>query len=46
MIKISEDYNLPVIKTQLLNYDELKATDLKFPVVLKAVGEKIIISPI
>ena len=42
VIKISEHYNLPIIKTQLLNYEELKTADLKFPVVLKAVGEKII----
>ncbi len=42
VIKISEHYNLPNVKTQLLKYDELKTADLKFPVVLKAVGEKII----
>jgi acetate---CoA ligase (ADP-forming) len=42
VIKISGQYDLPVIKTQLLNYDELKTADLKFPIVLKAVGEKII----
>ena len=40
--KICEHYDLPNIKTQLLTYEELKTTDLKFPVVLKAVGEKII----
>ncbi len=42
VIKIAEHYNLPIIKTQLFKYDELKNADLKFPVVLKAVGEKII----
>lgn len=42
VIEISEQYNLPNIKSQLLKYDELKTADLKFPVVLKAVGEKII----
>ena len=42
MIKISEYYKLPVIKTQLFKYDELKKSDIQFPVVLKAVGEKII----
>ncbi|MDH3268346.1 MAG: CoA-binding protein, partial [Ignavibacteria bacterium] len=42
VVKISGHYNLPIIKTQLLKYDELKTADLKYPVVLKAVGEKII----
>ncbi len=42
VIKISENYNLPIIKTQLFNYDELKNTEFDFPVVIKAVGEKII----
>ena len=42
VIKISEHYNLPNVKTHLFKYDELKDADLKFPVVLKAVGEKII----
>jgi acetyltransferase len=42
VIKLSKHYNLPIIKTHLLKYDELKNTDVKFPVVLKAVGEKII----
>jgi len=42
VIKISEHYNLPIIKTQLFKYDELKNADLKLPIVLKAVGEKII----
>ena len=42
VIKIAEHYNLPIIKTHILNYDELKNTDWKYPVVLKAVGEKII----
>ena len=42
VIKITDYYDLPIIKTQLMKYDELKSADLKFPVVLKAVGEKII----
>ena len=42
VIKISEQYHLPIVKMQLLKYDELETADLKFPVVLKAVGEKII----
>jgi acetyltransferase len=42
VIKISKIYSLPIVKTDLLTYDELKETNLKFPVVLKAVGEKII----
>jgi acetate---CoA ligase (ADP-forming) len=40
--KISDHYNLPNIKTHLFKYDDLKNADLKFPIVLKAVGEKII----
>lgn len=42
VIKISEKYNIPIVKTSLMSLDELKNADLKFPVVLKAVGEKII----
>lgn len=42
VIRISEYYKLPVIKTRLVKYKELKKSDFKFPVVLKAVGEKII----
>jgi acetyltransferase len=42
VIKISDNYKLPIIKTQLLNYEELKNADIEYPVVLKAVGEKII----
>ena len=42
VINISEQYNLPIIKTRLLNYNDFKDADLKFPIVLKAVGEKII----
>ncbi len=42
VIKISELYNLPIVKTQLLKYEEFKTAEFNFPVVLKAVGEKII----
>jgi acetyltransferase len=42
VIKISEHYNLPIVKTHLLKYDDLKNAKLEFPVALKAVGEKII----
>ncbi|MEJ2104030.1 MAG: acetate--CoA ligase family protein, partial [Ignavibacteriaceae bacterium] len=42
VIKISDNYKLPIVKTQLFNYDGLKNAELKYPVVLKAVGEKII----
>lgn len=42
VIKISKYYNLPIIETQLFKYDKLKDAKVKFPVVLKAVGEKII----
>ena len=42
VIKISEHYNIPIVKTNLMSLDDLKRVDFKFPVVLKAVGEKII----
>ncbi|MBK9098229.1 MAG: acetate--CoA ligase family protein [bacterium] len=42
VIKVSEFYSLPIVKTQLFGYDDLKKSDLKYPVVMKAVGEKII----
>jgi acetyltransferase len=42
VIKISKHYNLPIIETQLFEYDKLKDANVNFPVVLKAVGEKII----
>jgi len=42
VIKISDHYKLPIIKTQIHNYEELKNIEVEFPVVLKAVGEKII----
>ena len=42
VIKISDYYKLPIVKTHLLKYDELKKAELEFPVVLKAVGEKIV----
>lgn len=42
VIKISEHYNIPIVKTNLMSLNDLKRVDIKFPVVLKAVGEKII----
>ena len=42
VIKVSDFYDLPIIKTQLFDYDDLKKADLQYPVVMKAVGEKII----
>ena len=39
---LSEKYNLPAVRSFYLEYDELKKSDLKFPVVLKAAGEGII----
>jgi len=42
VIRISEYYNLPIIKTELIKYDKLKNVEFKDPLVLKAVGEKII----
>ena len=40
--QISKHYNLPIIETQLFEYHKLKDAEVNFPVVLKAVGEKII----
>lgn len=42
VLNLTEEYHLPVIKTFILNYKELEKKELRFPVVLKAVGEKII----
>jgi acetate---CoA ligase (ADP-forming) len=42
VINISEKYDIPIVKTSMMHLDDLKDADLKFPVVLKAVGEKII----
>ena len=39
---ISTHYKFPIIKSQILKHKEIESADLKFPVVLKAVGEKII----
>jgi acetyltransferase len=35
-------YNLPIVKDELFTYDQLNKKHFHFPVVLKAVGEKII----
>ena len=35
-------YNLPLVKDEILSYDDLNKKEFEFPVVLKAVGEKII----
>jgi acetate---CoA ligase (ADP-forming) len=42
VLVLSKEYNLPVIQTHLLSFEELHKAHLNFPVVLKAVGEKII----
>jgi acetate---CoA ligase (ADP-forming) len=42
VITVSEFYNLPIVKTQLFGYADLKKANLQYPVVMKAVGEKII----
>ena len=39
---VSEHFNFPIIKSQILKFGEIESADLKFPIVLKAVGEKII----
>lgn len=40
--KLCEQYDLPLIKNLVLSSDELRKSNFDFPVVLKAVGEKII----
>ncbi|MBS4033393.1 MAG: acetate--CoA ligase family protein [Ignavibacterium sp.] len=40
--KLCEQYNLPLIKNLILSFDEVRRSNFDFPVVLKAVGEKII----
>jgi len=40
--KVADCYNLPIIQSHILKYNELKNSELEFPIVLKAVGEKII----
>jgi acetyltransferase len=42
VIKISEQYNFQIVQTKILNYEELIKSDFMFPVVLKAIGEKIV----
>lgn len=39
---LCNQYNLPLIKNRIVNIDELKKSEFDFPLVLKAVGEKII----
>jgi acetate---CoA ligase (ADP-forming) len=39
---ISTHYKFPIIKSQILRQNDIESVDLRFPVVLKAVGEKII----
>jgi len=39
---LSEEYHLPVIETHVLRFNELETGEFQFPVVLKAVGEKIV----
>ena len=39
---ISSHYNFPIINSQILKREKIESADFKFPVVLKAVGEKII----
>jgi acetyltransferase len=40
--KVADCYNLPIIQSHSLKFDELHNLEMEFPVVLKAVGEKII----
>ncbi|MGQ9643461.1 MAG: acetate--CoA ligase family protein, partial [Ignavibacterium sp.] len=40
--ELVEYYQLPGVKEKILSFDDLKKNDFDFPIVLKAVGEKII----
>jgi acetyltransferase len=40
--ELCEHYKLPLINNEILSFEELKGKDFNFPVVIKAVGEKII----
>ncbi len=40
--KVADFYNLPIIQSQILKYDELNNLEIEFPVVLKAIGKNII----
>ncbi len=39
---LADYYNLPVIKTTLVNVNDIGSVDIEYPAVLKAVGEEII----
>ena len=40
--KVSDHFNIPIIPSQILKIDEIKNAKIEFPVVLKAIGEKIV----
>ncbi|RKY91280.1 MAG: acetyl-CoA synthetase [Ignavibacteriae bacterium] len=40
--KVADCYKLPIVKSNILKYDELQNVEMDFPVVVKAIGEKII----
>jgi acetyltransferase len=40
--KVADCYNIPIISSKILDFNELKNQEIEFPVVLKAIGEKII----
>lgn len=40
--ELCEHYKLPLINNKILSFEELKTKDINFPVVIKAIGEKII----
>jgi acyl-CoA synthetase (NDP forming) len=42
LTELCGNYNLPLIKDKILSFDELMKKEIHFPIVLKAVGEKII----
>jgi len=40
--KAADRYNLPIVQSHILKFDKLNNLEIEFPVVLKAIGEKII----
>ncbi len=42
VVELCNHYNLPVVKNEIHSIDELNKKEIHFPVVLKAIGEKII----
>lgn len=42
LIPLLNNYNIPLVKTEILSFNDLEKNEFSYPVVLKAVGENII----